>query len=132
MNRLLITSLAVAAMAATTAPLAAQQAGADYDQTASVTVEGTADTIEWSGTQGRLMLKPNTGSEMWDIALPDTTTMMSKGLSANILTRGVTVKVRVFKAKDAACTPNCKAQAIDLTVNNTGPTYVLLNAPPAG
>jgi hypothetical protein len=132
MNRILIISMTAAALAATAAPLAAQQAGPDYDQTAPITLEGTADTIEWSNAGGKLMLQPTAGAPMWEIALPDTATLMAKGVSANLLTRGVTVKVRAYKAKDAACNPNCKAQGIDLTVGGAGKTFALLGAGAAG
>jgi hypothetical protein len=69
---------------------------------------------------------------MWQIALPDIATLLQKGVSANVLARGTPVKVRVYKAKDGACNPDCKAQAIDLTVDGGGRTYALLNAAPTG
>ena len=126
----------LAATAAVAVPLAAQQAAPDYDQSAVVTLEGTADTIRWSDTGGHLMLAPATGTQMWDIALPNTNTMTKKNLGANLLTRGASVKVDAYKAKDPACNPNCKAQGVHLTID--GQTYDLLSpvapdpAPAAG
>jgi hypothetical protein len=124
----------LAAMVAVAAPLAAQQAAqpatqptaAAYDQTAPITLEGTADTIEWADFGGKLVLAPTTGTQMWDIALPDTGTMVKKGISANLLTRGVPVKVDAYKAKDTTCDPHCKAQGVRLTING-GQTFDLLS-----
>jgi hypothetical protein len=131
MRPLLIVTM-VAALAAGASPLAAQQAAAEYDQNAPVTLEGTTDLVVWSMSQGRLVLKPNTGSQTWEIALPDTSTLLAKGLSAEVLTRDAPVKVRAFKAKDSACNPNCKAQAVELTLSRQGKTYALLGSAPAG
>jgi hypothetical protein len=137
MRSLLIIPI-VAVIAAVAVPLAAQQAGADYDQTAVVTLEGTADTIEWSEAGGKLVLQPTTGGQMWDIILPNTATLLKKGVSASQMIRGTPVKVRAYRAKDAACTPNCKAQGIDLVLNGGGQTFDLLSpvapdpAPAAG
>ena len=130
--RLLSIVTIAAAMAAVAGPLAAQQAAADYDQNALVTLEGTADTVHWSMTQGRLFLAPRAGSQIWEIAIPDTRTLLDKGLSAEVLTRGAPVTVRAFKAKDAACNPTCKAQAVELTLKNQGKTYALQGSDSAG
>jgi hypothetical protein len=115
-------------MTAAAGPLAAQQVGPQYDKNAPVTIEGVADTVEWSMSEGRLVLKPNSGSQLWDIALPDIPTLLSKGVSAEVLTHDVPVKVRAFKAKDAACNPNCKAQAVELTLPRQGKTYALVSS----
>jgi hypothetical protein len=115
-------------MTAAAGPLGAQQVGPQYDKNAPVTIEGVADTVEWSMSEGRLVLKPNSGSQLWDIALPDIPTLLSKGVSAEVLTHDVPVKVRAFKAKDAACNPNCKAQAAELTLPKQGKTYALLGS----
>lgn len=132
MRSLLIVTIA-GALAAIAAPLAAQQAAqppaADYDQAAVVTLEGTADTIEWASAGGKLVLLPTAGPPMWDVALPNTDVLLKKGVSANNLTRGVSVKVRAYKAKDAACNPNCKAQGIELVING-GQAIDLLSAVP--
>jgi hypothetical protein len=120
------------AMAAAAGPLAAQQAAVEYDRNAPVTLEGTADIVAWSQTEGKLTLQPNTGSQMWDIALPNTKTLLDMGLSAEVLRRGVPVKVRAFKAKDAACDPNCKAQAADLTLEDQHKTYAILGSAAPG
>jgi hypothetical protein len=126
--RLLLIATLAAAMAAGAVPLAAQTAAPEYDQNAPITLEGTADTVVWSMSQGRLMLKPNSGSQIWEIALPDTSTLLAKGISAEVLTRDAPVKVRAYKAKDAACKPNCKAQAVELTLSKQGKTYALLGS----
>jgi hypothetical protein len=131
MRLALIVTMA-AAMVAAAGPLAAQQAAAEYDQNAPVTLEGTADTVIWSMSQGRLMLKPSSGSQLWEIALPNTQTLLDKGISAEVLTRDVPVKVRAIKAKDAACNPNCKAKAVELTLPRQGKTYALMGAGAAG
>jgi hypothetical protein len=127
MRLALIVTLA-AAMAAGAGPLAAQQAAPEYDQNAPVTLEGTADIVVWSMSQGKLVLKPSSGSQTWEIALPDTQTLLDKGISAEVLTRDVPVKVRALKAKDSACNPNCRAQAVELTLPRQGKTYALLGA----
>ena len=121
-----------AVMAATAGPLAAQQATADYDQNAPINLEGVTETVAWSMTQGRLWMKPNGSSQVWEIALPDTKTLLDKGLSAEVLTRDVPVKVRAYKAKDTACKPNCKAQAVELTLSKQGKTYALMGSGSAG
>ena len=131
MRLVLIVTIA-AAMAASAAPLAAEPAAPQYDQNAPITLEGTADTVVWSMAHGRLMLKPKTGSQMWEIELPDTQTLLNKGISAEVLARDVPVKVRAYKAKDTACNPNCKAEAVELTLEKQGKTYALLGANPAG
>jgi hypothetical protein len=129
----LLTLLPIAAgMAALAGPLFAQQAAPQYDQTAPITLEGTADTVSWSMTEGKLMLKPNSGSELWEIALPNIRTLLDKGISAEVLARGVPVKVRAFKAADGACAPNCKAMAVELTLGAQGKTYALLESQPTG
>ena len=120
------------AMAATAGPLAAQQAAPAYDQNAPITLEGTADTVVWSMSHGRLLLKPKTGSQMWEVELPDIQTLLNKGISAEVLTRDVPVKVRAYKAKDTACNPNCKAEAVELTFPRQGKTYALLGPASAG
>ena len=120
----IITIAAVIALAAS--PLAAQQIGPEYDKNAPVTLEGTTDLVYWSMSQSRLILKPNSGSQLWEIALPDTGALLSKGLSAEVLSRGAPVKVRAYRAKDTACNPNCKAEAVDLTLSRQGKTYALL------
>ena len=144
MRSLLVVTI-LAATAAIAVPLAAQQAAQPaaqpaataYDQTMPVTLEGTADTVEWANFGGKLMLAPTTGTQMWEIAMPDTGTLIKKGISASNLTRGTEVKVDAYKAKDTACNPNCKAQGVHLTING-GQTYDLLSpvapdpTPPAG
>jgi hypothetical protein len=114
-----------AVMAAAAGPLAAQQT---YDQNAPVTLEGVTETVVWSMSEGKLLLKPNTGSETWEIAIPNSKTLLEKGLSAEVLARGAPVKVRAYKSTDPACKPNCKAQAVELTLSNQGKTYALLGA----
>lgn len=131
MRLLPIVTLAAAA-AVVTGALAAEPAAAQYDLNAAVTLEGTTETVVWSMSQGKLLLKPNTGSETWEIAIPDTQTLLNKGLSAEVLARGAPVKVRAYKAKDAACNPNCKAQAVELTLDKQGKTYALQGAAAAG
>jgi hypothetical protein len=121
-----------AAMAAAAGPLAAQQSAPEYDQNAPITLEGTTDTVYWSMERGRLMLQPNNSSQLWEIALPNTTELLKMGLSAEVLSRGKPVKVRAYKAKDAACNPNCKAQGVELTVGAQGKTYALVGAGSAG
>jgi hypothetical protein len=130
--RLLSIVTFTAALAALAGPLAAQQANPEYDQNAPVTLEGTTETVYWSMTQGKLILKPNAGSQSWEIALPDTKTLLDKGLSANVLAKDAPVKVRVLKAKDDACNPRCKAQAVELTLGREGKTYALQGSASAG
>ena len=119
-------------MAATAGPLAAQQAGADYDPQAQATLEGVTETVLWSMTEGKLWLKPSAGSEVWEIALPNSRTLLDRGISAEVLARGAPVKVRVYKAKDTACKPYCKAQAVEITLDRQGKTVALFGANPAG
>jgi len=124
--RLSVLPLAMA-LAAAASPLAAQPVAPEYDANAPVTIEGVADTVVWSMAQGKLRVKPNAGSQLWEIALPDTRTLLNKGVSAEVLARDTPVKVRALKSKDPACNPYCQAQAAELTVN--GRTYALANAP---
>jgi hypothetical protein len=135
MRILPLITLSAAAMAVAAGPLAAQQAtqaaAPQYDRTAAVTLEGTADTVHWSMEQGRLFLQPASGSQLWEIALPDTQTMLAKGLSAELLSRGAPLTVRAYKARDA-CTTTCKAEAIEITVKTQGKTYALQGAASAG
>ena len=42
------------------------------------------------------------------------------------------MKVRAYKAKDTACNPNCKAQAVELTLSKQGKTYALMGSGSAG
>jgi hypothetical protein len=125
-SRLIVAIAAV--MAAGAGPLAAQQIDSDYDKNAPVTIEGTTDLVYWSMSQSRLILKPNSGSQLWEIAIPDIRTLLSKGLSAEVLSRGAPVKVRAYRAKDAACNPNCKAEAVELTLSRQGKTVALLGS----
>lgn len=121
-----------AVMAALAGPLAAQQVRPDYDQNATVTLEGTVDTIVWSMAQSHLMLKPANGGQLWDVELPNSTGLIANGITAEVLHSGVPVKVKAYKAKDAACSPNCKAQAVELTLGAPGKTYALSATRPAG
>jgi hypothetical protein len=130
--RLLTIITTAAAMAVSAGTVFAQQAGPDYDQNAPITLQGTTETVVWSMAEGKLVLKPNNGSELWEIALPNSKTLLDKGISAEVLSRGAPVKVRAFKARDAACKPNCKAQAIELTLDRQGKTYALMGAGAAG
>lgn len=127
-----IATLAAILSLAAAAPLAAQQVGADYDPNAPITLEGTADTVLWSMSQSKLFLKPNNSSQMWEIAIPASKTLLAEGLSAEVLSRGAPVKVRAFKAKDGKCDPNCKAQAVELTLDRQGKTYAFAGSGSAG
>lgn len=129
--RLLPTITLAAALVAVAGPLSAQQADA-YDAAAQITLEGDAETVVWSMSEGRLILKPNGEDHTWEVALPRSSELIAKGITAEVLSRGAPVKVRALKAKDGACDPNCKAKAVELTLPRQGKTFAFQGAGNAG
>ncbi len=127
----LISTLAIAAALAAAQPLAAQEAATAYDPAQVVTLEGMTETVIWSMTEGTLELRPADGGPLWDIALPNTRTLLDNGLSADVFARGAAVKVRAYRSTDKACNPKCRARAIEIILSRDGAAHALLSPAPA-
>lgn len=117
---------ASAAVAGMTGLSLAQQAPAT-----PVTVEGVVGTIAWDMQQSLLQLDAANG-EKWEISLPASPALLSKGLSAEKLHRGAKVKVQAVRTAAGACAPSCKGSAVEITLTDGGQTYALAPAAGAG
>jgi hypothetical protein len=119
----LSTLAAVAALAAALAGRAeAHHAfAAEFDGTAPVLLKGKVTRVEWINPHAWVHLTveaPGKPDALWMVEGGTPNTLLRAGITKASLRPGTVIIVRGYQSKDRLCTPECRANGRDVTLEN--------------
>ncbi len=121
------TSATLAALAAAAAALAAGQAqahhafAAEFDGTAPVLLKGKVTKVEWINPHAWVHLVsqfPGKPDQAWMVEGGTPNTLLRAGITKASLRPGTVIIVRGYQSKDRLCTPECRANGRDVTLES--------------
>jgi hypothetical protein len=117
----------LAALAGAAAALAAGQAqahhafAAEFDGTAPVLLKGKVTRVEWINPHAWVHLvsqTPGKPDQAWMVEGGTPNTLLRAGVTKASLRPGTTIIVRGYQSKDRLCTPECRANGRDVTLES--------------
>jgi hypothetical protein len=119
--------LAAAALTVAALGVAAPQASAhhafaaEFDGSAPVNLRGKVTRVEWTNPHAWVHLladAPGKPETAWMIEGGTPNTLLRAGINRNSLKVGTVIIVRGYQSKDRLCTPECRANGRDITLEN--------------
>ena len=94
---------------------------AEFDSNAPVLLRGKVTRVEWINPHAwvHLMVQtPGKPDQEWMVEGGTPNTLFRSGINKASLRPGTTIIVRGYQSKDHLCTPQCRANGRDLTLEN--------------
>jgi hypothetical protein len=114
--------LALLALVATAGQASAHHAfAAEFDGSAPVLLRGKVTRVEWINPHAWVHLvavTPGKPDQAWMVEGGTPNTLLRAGVTRATLKPGTTIIVRGYQSKDHLCTPECRANGRDVTLEN--------------
>ncbi len=94
---------------------------AEFDSNAPVLLRGKVTRVEWINPHGwvhMLVEEPGKPAQVWAVEGGTPNTLLRAGITRDTLKIGTEIVVRGYQSKDRLCTPTCKANGRDMTLEN--------------
>ncbi len=119
---MLTATLAACALMATAGQACAHHAfAAEFDGSAPVLLRGKVTRVEWINPHAWVHLlaqTPGKPDQAWMVEGGTPNTLLRAGINKASLKPGTTIIVRGYQSKDHLCTPECRANGRDVTLEN--------------
>jgi Family of unknown function (DUF6152) len=114
--------LAILALVASAGQASAHHAfAAEFDGSAPVLLRGKVTRVEWINPHAWVHLvavTPGKPDQAWMVEGGTPNTLLRAGVTRATLKPGTTIIVRGYQSKDHLCTPECRANGRDVTLEN--------------
>ena len=121
-RRLMTAALTAGALLATTGQASAHHAfAAEFDGSAPVLLRGKVTRVEWINPHAWIHLlsqTPGKPDQEWMVEGGTPNTLLRAGINKASLKPGTTIIVRGYQSKDHLCTPECRANGRDVTLES--------------
>jgi hypothetical protein len=115
-------AISVAALGGSAGPALAHHAfAAEFDGSAPVDLKGKVTRVEWTNPHAwvhMLAVAPGKPEVAWMVEGGTPNTLLRAGINRNSLKVGTVIIVRGYQSKDGLCTPECRANGRDITLEN--------------
>ncbi len=116
------TALAAVAFGVTAPQALAHHAfAAEFDGSAPVDLKGKVTRVEWTNPHAWVHMladSPGKPEVAWMVEGGTPNTLLRAGINRNSLKVGTVIIVRGYQSKDRLCTPECRANGRDITLEN--------------
>jgi hypothetical protein len=118
----LLTGLTLIAALATAGQASAHHAfAAEFDGSSPVLLRGKVTRVEWINPHAWVHLNavsPGKPDQAWMVEGGTPNTLLRAGVTKATLKPGTVIIVRGYQSKDHLCTPECRANGRDVTLEN--------------